>query len=302
MSFSELPPSKEWASLKFKGEKFAEVWFKPEGEPLALKFRIPSDSFQIPGMGQRLTTENLLKGVAIAPEDVESWRYGDASQSAPNGSDPQLGNPLPQPGRDVTHLDIYVRLKPRSEADVGRDLPEQEIASAKWQELEARWKAILGLEATMDTFRISMEGLRAEMEASLKRTLTTEEKMHALAADVTQWNKAKSRIHYALPKTREFIHRAVWAAGTPERKRLDEIFRNNSGSPLSLPQMDTVLEELEVLRKDRQVLSAQGQTVYQECKKITADVQEALRRLQSNSAARELKKRVATRDKAKRRR
>jgi len=132
--------------------------------------------------------------------------------------------------------------------------------------------------------------------------LTTEEKMHALAADVTQWNKAKSRIHYALPKTREFIHRAVWAAGTPERKRLDEIFRNNSGSPLSLPQMDTVLEELEVLRKDRQVLSAQGQTVYQECKKITADVQEALRRLQSNSAARELKKRVATRDKAKRRR
>jgi hypothetical protein len=299
VSFSEQPPSKEWAALKFKGEKFAEVWFKPEGEPLALTFRIPQDSFQIPGIGQRLTVENLLKTVAVAPEEVESWHYGDVSNSILVGFDSELTNPLPEPPHEVTYLDIYVRLKAPSQADAGNERTEQEIALAKWQELEARWKAILGLEATMDTFRISMEGLRAEMEACLKRTLTTEEKMHALSADVTQWNKAKSRIHYALPKTREFIHRAVWAAGTPERKRLDEIFRNNTGAPIPLPQMDKVLEELEVLRKDRQVLSAQGQTVYQECKRITADVQEALRRLQSNSAARALKKKVAAGDKRK---
>ena len=42
-------------------ERFAEVWFKPEGEPLALTFRIPQESFHIPGMGQLLTADNLLK-------------------------------------------------------------------------------------------------------------------------------------------------------------------------------------------------------------------------------------------------
>ena len=46
------------------------------------------------------------------------------------------------------------------------------------------------------------------------------------------------------------------------------------------------MEELEVLRKDRQVLSAKGAAVYQECKAIAADIQAALRRLQSNAAAR----------------
>ena len=75
MNFSEQPPSKQWAALKFRGEKIAEVWFKPEGEPFALTFRIPQASFQIPGMGQRLTTENLLKAVGLATEEVESWRH-----------------------------------------------------------------------------------------------------------------------------------------------------------------------------------------------------------------------------------
>ena len=84
MSFSEQPPSKEWAALKYKGERIAEVWFKPEGEPLALTFRIPQKSFQIPGMGQRLTTENLLKAVAIATEEVESLHHECASHSGMN--------------------------------------------------------------------------------------------------------------------------------------------------------------------------------------------------------------------------
>ena len=79
MNFSEQPPSKQWVALKYRGEIIAEVWFKPEGEPFALTFRIPQKSFQLPGMGQRLTTENLLKAVGLAAEDVESWRHEDAS-------------------------------------------------------------------------------------------------------------------------------------------------------------------------------------------------------------------------------
>jgi hypothetical protein len=139
-----------------------------------------------------------------------------------------------------------------------------------------------------------MEGTRAEMEASLRRPMTAEEKLNALTADVVQWNKAKSRIHYALPKAREFIHRAIWAKGTPERKRLDEFFKNPIGGHISLPQIDRVLEELENLRKDLQVFSAHGVTVCQECKSISADVQASLRRLQSNAAARPSRRKGAT--------
>src|SRR5947209_3775368 len=86
VTVSEQPPLKQWAALKFKGEKFADVCFEPEGESLAILFRIPESSFQIPGMAQRLTAENLLKAVDIATENVESWRLGGASHSSSSGS------------------------------------------------------------------------------------------------------------------------------------------------------------------------------------------------------------------------
>jgi uncharacterized protein YoxC len=299
MNFSEQPPSKQWATLKYRGEKFAEVWFKPEGEPFALTFRILQKSFRIPGMGQQLTTENLLKAVAIAPEEVESWRHGDVSHSGMNGANPELGNPLPPPPQDVTHLDIYVRLKPPPQAVARKENGEPEIPSAKWESLEARWKAILGIEAAMDTLRITMEGLKAEMEASLKNTLTPEEKLHALRADVAQWTKAKNRVHHALPKVREYIHRAIWALGAPERKQLEELHKNHIEPHIPFPQMDKVLEQLENLQKDRQVLSAHGVTVYHECKSISANVQGALRTLQSNAAANANKKKHAASAKGK---
>jgi chaperonin cofactor prefoldin len=279
--------------LKFRGEKFAEVWFKPEGEPFALAFRIPQKSFQIPGMGQLLTTENLLKAVAIAIEEVESWQHGGGSYPGMDGSNPELGNPLPQPPQDVTHLNIHVRLKPPPQAVAGNESGEPEIPLAKWQDLEARWKAILGLEAATDTLRISMEGLRAELEALSRQPLTGDEKLHALAADVVQWNKAKSRIHHTLPKAREFIHRATWALGTPERKKLEEFFKDHTGPDIPLSQMDEVLEQVENLQKDRQVLSAQGTAVYQECKSVSAEVQGALRTLQRNAAANASRKKRA---------
>ena len=45
-----------------------------------------------------------------------------------------------------------------------------------------------------------------------------------------------------------------------------------------------VLIQLENMQKDRQILAAHGATVYHECKAIAADVQRALRTLQSNAA------------------
>src|SRR5258708_22704269 len=128
MNFSLQPPSKQWAALKYRGEKFAEVWFKPKGEPFALTFRIPQKSFLIPGMGQRLTTENLLKAVALATEEVESWRHAGVSHSDMNGSNPEFGDPLPPPPQDVTHLSIYVSLKPPPQVVAPKESAEPEIA------------------------------------------------------------------------------------------------------------------------------------------------------------------------------
>jgi hypothetical protein len=294
VNFSEQPPSEQWAALKYRGEIIAEVWFKPEGEPFALTFRIPQKSFQNPSLVQRLTAENLLKAVALATEEVESWRYTDVSHSGMNGSNPELRHPLPSPPQDVAHLTIHVSLKPPSQVVAPNASTEPEIPLAKWQDLEARWKAILGVEAAIETMRLRMDSLRAEMEASFKKTLTTEEKVHAFNADVAQWNKAKSRAHYVLPKAREFIHRATWAGTTPERKKLGQLYKEHIRPQIPFPHWDKVPNELENLLKDRQVLSAHGVTVFQECQSVFAYIQETLRTLQVNAAANVRKKRAAT--------
>ena len=294
MNFSEQPPSKQWAALKYRGEKFAEVWFKPEGQPLALTFRIPQASFQLPGIAELLTAENLLMAVGMAAEEVESWRREGASGFSASGSDSELGSPLQPPPQGAAHLNLYIHLKPPPQAVAPDEGREPEIPEAKWQDLEARWKAVLELEASMDTLRISMEGLRSEMETASRRTLTPDEKVHASNADVAQWNKAKSRVHYAVPKVREFIHRSTWATGAPDRKRLEELVKSHIRPRIPFPQMDKAGEQLDDLLKDRQVLSAHGASVYQECKSVAADVQGALRTLQSNAAANAAKQRGAT--------
>jgi hypothetical protein len=245
-------------------------------------------------MGQQLTAENLLKAVGVAAGEVESWRHEGPPQPGTDGPDSELGRPLPPPPHDVTHLNLHVSLKPPPRAVARDEGREPEVPEVKWQELAARWNAILGLEASIDTVRIGMEALRVELEASWRRALTTEEKIHAPSADVAQWNKAKSRVPHALPKAREFIHRSTWAAGTPERKKLEELYKNHIRPRVPFPQMDQVVGELESLLKDRQALSAHGASVYQECKSISADIQRALRALQGNSAANATKKRGAT--------
>lgn len=176
---------------------------------------------------------------------------------------------------------------------------EQEIPLEKWQSLEACWKTILGLEASIDSSRLGMDALRGEMENAYKKSLTVEEKLHALQSDVAQWNKAKSRIHYALPKVRDFIHRATWALALPERKRLEEIYRNHIEPRVPLPDVDQVREQLEHLQKDRQVLFAQGSSVYQECRGIVGEVQRALSTLQRNASDNAFRKRSAKREKGK---
>jgi uncharacterized protein YoxC len=299
MNFSEQPPSKQWAALKYRGETLAEVWFKPEGEPFALTFRIPQKSFQLPGVGQRLTAENLLKAVGIATEEVESWRHEGAAPSGTSGPDPELGHPLPPPPQDTTHLIVHVSLKPPPQAVAPAESSEPEVPEEKWQDLEARWKAIERLEASIDTLRQRMESLLAEMETSAKKTLTADEKVHAFNADIAQWNKAKNRVHYAVPKVKEFIHRATWAIATPERKELGELYKSHIQPHVPFPELDQVLQQLEHLLKDRQVLSAQGVAVSQECQSIAADIQGALRTLQSNAASNARKKLGEARKKGK---
>jgi hypothetical protein len=238
-----------------------------------------------------LTAENLLKGVGVAPEVVVSCRRDGG------GHDPDLSRPLAPPAPDLAYLTLNVRLRPTEDAAPGAGA-ENDIPEARWQDLEARWNAILGLEASIDTLRISMESLRNELESSSRRGLTPDEKVHAFNADVAQWSKAKNRIVYALPKLREFIHRSTWAVGTPERKKLEEVVKNHIRPRVPLPEMDRLVEQLESLLKDRQVLSAQGVAVQQECKSILGDVQGTLRTLQGNAAANAARKRGAANERS----
>lgn len=295
MNFAEQPPSKDWAGLKYRGERIAEVWFKPDGEQFALTVRIPLETFQTPDVRQRLTAENLLKAVAIANEDVESWHHGGIADTAEDGCKSALGHPLPPPPQGDSHLYVHVRLKSPAPAVVQRARNAPEIPPEKWQDAAARWNAILALEATIESVRISMESLRAEMDASSKHTLATEEKQHAVSADMAQWNKQKNRLVYALPKLREAIHRCTWALGTPERKKLGEFFKNHDRPDMPLAELEEVQRQLDYLFKERQVLSTQGATVYQECKRVVAEVQGALRTLRNNAAANALKKKNAMR-------
>lgn len=289
MSFFEKPPSTQWAALRFRGEKFAEVWFKPEGEPCAVTFRILQKSFHLSGMAHHLTPQNLLKAVNIAPTEVESWRYGDGSLGGQNVTELDLGSPLLPPASAVDCVEFCVRVKPPFQADAETASVAEaasnnpDIPLKEWQDLELRWKAILGLEAAIDTSRISMEGLQNEMETSLTKTLTIEEKTHALRSDVSQWTQAKNRVRFALPKLKDFIHRAVWALGSPDRKRLEEIYKDHILPRIPFPQIDKVLPQLESLQKDRQILSGQGLAVGQECRNLATSVQAAFRTLQSNA-------------------
>jgi hypothetical protein len=209
VNFSEQPPSEHWASLKYRGEKFAEVWFKPEGEPCALTFRIPQSSFQIPGMGPLITIENLLKAVAIAAEEVEFWRHGDVCDTATDGSKPELGEPLPPPPNDVDFLSIHVTLKPPPPEDSGAAA----TALEKEQGLVARWNVIMGVETAIDSLRLRVESAQAEMLAASQRMLAPDKKVHALNADMHLWTKAKGRTRFVLPKAKEFVHRATWVTG-----------------------------------------------------------------------------------------
>ncbi len=294
MNFSQQPASTQWAALKLRGEVIAEVWFKPEGEPFALALRIPRESFDIPGVGHRLTAEGLLKAVGVAAADVESWCHGGSAD--PGVSD--LGRPLAPPPAGFTHLTLAVSLRATPPAVPPEVAPvpeaEDDALKAKWQALEARWNAILAVEASVDMLRMSMESLRAEMEAAASRTLSTEEKLHALGSDVAAWTKAKARLHTALPKARDFIGRATWAAGTPERKQLEEVVNAYLKTRAPYDGMARFAEQLEMLLKDRQVLSSLGVSVQQECKGIAAAVQGALRTLQGNAAAKATKQRGRT--------
>jgi hypothetical protein len=274
--------------LKYQGAKFAEVWFKPEGDPFAVTFRIPSESFHIPGMSETLTIENLLGAVSITLEEVETCRLGDVAHSG--GDNPHFRSALSPPPPNVSYLDILVRLQAPQDSSAPDEDREPETSAPNWQDLDGRWRAILSLEANLDALRVNMEVLLMEMETLWKKPMTMEEKTYALRADVAQWTKAKSRVHTAVPKLKDFIHRAVWAIASPERKRLETIHIDHIQPQVPFPQIEVVLKQLEDLRKDRQVLLSIGKTVQQECKGIAVELQAAVRALQNNASKAQRKK------------
>jgi uncharacterized protein YoxC len=278
---SVLFATPDWVTLTHNGEAIAEAWSMPEGGRDTLVFLVPRERLE------QVTIETLLIAAQVSKDDVESWRLGEGSDGTHFG----LNQPLPLPSSDDTHLTVYVTLK--SPVAVGGE--EKIVTPEQWQAIEALWKTILGLEAAIDASRLGMDGLRSEMESSLKKQLSVDEKTNALQNDVTQWSKAKTRIQHALPKLREFVHRATFALAAPERKRFDDIVKNHLEPRIPFPEVDRLREQLEHLQKDRQVLLAQGNAVNHECRGIISEVQRALNSLQRNAADRAAKKRSAAR-------
>ncbi len=297
MNFYEKPPSTQWANLSFQGQAFAEVWLKPEGEPHGLTIRLPHHSFNNPAISRYLTIENLLKAMGLSVGEVESYLPDDGSHAGLAGYSSALDIPLLPPPNRVSHLYLHVRMVPPVSESEDSDAQVPSEIMAKWNKLEARWNTIVALEVNIDTMRLRMESLRAEVESASNKSMTSEEKMHAMNADVAQWTKAKSRAKFAVPKIKEFVHRATWALGAPERKTVEDLFKSRKPSPSIYSELDAIAQQLENLFKDRQILSAQGVTGYQEGKNSCADVQSAYRTLQANARANELKKRTANRAK-----
>lgn len=273
-SIDEVP--EERAVLKWDGQAIAEAWFQADAEGPLLIVRVPQDR------AAELTLDQLLAAAAVPADEVSSARADDL---------PIADFAMPLPVTAHSHVLIRVRLRSPDAVD---DVPLE-----KWQALDVCWKTILGLEASIDVSRLGMESLQSEMQAAFKRQMNVEEKLHALQADIAQWNKAKSRVHYALPKVREFVHRATWALAVPERKALEEIYKNHIEPRKPLPNVDRVRERLEHFQKDRQVLLAQGNSVLQECRSLLSEIQRAYATLQRNANDNARRKRSASREKGK---
>jgi hypothetical protein len=282
---SDTIPSDDWVALDHLWEDIADAWFKAGAEGPTFLFRVPRDRLEVADV----TVERLLQAAAIPADEVASWHLGEGEAS------PDLSHPLPEPPPDATHLTVIVHTKPpaRDESD------EPEMTLKRWQALDAAWLAVLGLEASIDALRLGMDGLRTELEAAFRRTMSVEEKCNALQSDVNQWTKAKSRVHYALPRIREFIHRATWATAGPERKDLEEFVEKHLKPRVAVPGMDRVRERLEHFHKDRQVLYAQGNAVSQESRGVLGEIQRVFSTLQRNAADRARQQREARRTKGK---
>jgi hypothetical protein len=312
LNLADRPPSTQWAALKCREAVVAWVWFKPDGAPFTIRFCIPRESFHDASIRQLLTLENLLRSVGTAPEEIES--------------DPESNTVLSPPAEGEDHRYLDVRLPPPSEAAAALSTGEtgdgethnpepttetvdpiptagqsaaqgdvSPVSEATWQQLEVHWKAILGIEANIETVRRSTANIVNELETLLQATLSIEERTDATRADITNWERAKKRVPFVLPKLNDFVHRAVWAATAPERKQLETLYKEHIEPQIPFSNVATTLNDLEALQKTRQTLLAVGHTACQEGRSIATDAQGALQTLKSNAATNARNRRNAAR-------
>jgi hypothetical protein len=268
----------EWSPLDHLLDEIADAWYRPEGERSLFRFRVARER-----LAESVTIERLLAAASIPVEEFESCRIGDDFHN-------DLSMSL-NPIDGEAFCEIEVATKPRSDDEIVVESESGEITADVWHALETAWKSIATLESTIDGLRLSMGGLASEMDSAFKRPLSTEDKLHALQADMAQWSKAKSRITYSLPKVREFVHRATWAAAAEDRRQLAAIAKQHIEPRVPFANPNETRRKLELLLKDRQVLLAQGNAVNQECRSILSEVQRAASTLQRNASERAKNKR-----------
>jgi len=296
---SEWLPADKWVALSHRGEDVAEAMLSSDGGSFVLSFQVPRDRLDGADGSPPLSIEDLLAAAAVSTDEVERWDFGDASPPGAAQTLNEEDEAEPGGSPDATSVTLTVRLKPLVPRTASHEVMVGDVPPEKWQALDACWKTILGLEASIDTLRLSLDGLRAEMENAFKKTLGADEKLNALQADVIQWNKAKSRVHFAVPKVREFVHRATWAVAAAERKRIGDLIKSHVEPRIPFPDMDKEREQMEHLQKERQLMFAQGNAVGLEGRGLLAEIQRALSTLQRNAADKARAKRSAGKEKGK---
>jgi len=154
--------------------------------------------------------ENLLKAVAIVPEEIEFWRHGDVS----NSGNTHIGSTPAAAPANVAHWRLACassrRWKPLPARKAGNWRFRGQVAGTR-SPLEGHLGFGSGIETCASVWKASLWKWKTYGEA-----IDDRRKAYAPRADVAQWTKAKNRVHNAVPKLKEVIHRSTWRWDRPK--------------------------------------------------------------------------------------
>ena len=276
MDFSKRAPSTKWTTLTYEGAVVAQVWFKPEGNPVGLQFLMPTRAFQLPDLENHLTMANLLKTVQIELKEIQSWTCSGIVHEGMNGTNPDFNKRIGPSSNSSDPVPIDVLLNSGHASEI---TPEQ------WNDLASRWDKIALLESEISRIRTEAERLCAKLDSLWNTTLTLEDK-YASRLDIAKWEEAKKRIPHLRPELIGFLKswNSIAAASIETKSRFVELIKTRNSS-FSQMEMSNALNELESIRKNRQVWISRGNDLCNLAQGVMSRAQVVLGQLKSSAKA-----------------